>query len=180
MGGIGRPHVPHAGAFISTAAPQYGHGGGNRGKGTVSSHQDEGWHGLEQATSQREPWKRVTFAVPARSCRPSTFCVTSANGAKRRLQRASTSCARFGRQRATSCRRQSYHSQTVFGSRAKASGVASSSGRKSFQRPPGPRNVGTPLAAETPAPVRTVILAPRASRRASERRSSVNFDLAGC
>ena len=26
MGGIGRPHVPHAGAFISTAAPQYGHG----------------------------------------------------------------------------------------------------------------------------------------------------------
>src|ERR1044071_8361311 len=26
IGGIGRPHVPHAGAFISTAAPQYGHG----------------------------------------------------------------------------------------------------------------------------------------------------------
>jgi hypothetical protein len=26
MGGIGRPHVPHAGAFESTAAPQYGHG----------------------------------------------------------------------------------------------------------------------------------------------------------
>ena len=26
MGGIGRPHVPHAGAFIKTAAPQYGHG----------------------------------------------------------------------------------------------------------------------------------------------------------
>src|SRR6476469_4697110 len=26
MGGMGRPHVPHAGAFVSTAAPQYGHG----------------------------------------------------------------------------------------------------------------------------------------------------------
>jgi len=26
MGGIGRPQVPHAGAFVSTAAPQYGHG----------------------------------------------------------------------------------------------------------------------------------------------------------
>jgi hypothetical protein len=26
IGGIGRPHVPQAGAFISTAAPQYGHG----------------------------------------------------------------------------------------------------------------------------------------------------------
>jgi hypothetical protein len=24
--GIGRPHVPHAGAVISTAAPQNGHG----------------------------------------------------------------------------------------------------------------------------------------------------------
>jgi len=23
---MGRPQVPHAGAFISTAAPQYGHG----------------------------------------------------------------------------------------------------------------------------------------------------------
>jgi len=26
IGGIGRPHVPQAGAFISAAAPQYGHG----------------------------------------------------------------------------------------------------------------------------------------------------------
>ena len=55
-----------------------------------------------------------------------------------------------------SCRRQSYHSQTSAGSRANASGVASSSTRKCFQRPSAPLNVGTPLAAETPAPVITV------------------------
>src|ERR1700693_386061 len=82
--------------------PHQGQGGGSRGKGTVSSCQDEGRHFSEQATSQREPWNRVTFAVPARSCRPSTFCVTSANDSKRRLHSARTSCARLGRQRATS------------------------------------------------------------------------------
>src|SRR6266540_2724524 len=114
----------------------------------------------------------MTFSVPARSCSPSTFCVTTVKPGKRRLHAASTSWARLGRQRATSCRRQSYHSQTVLGSCANASGVASSSGRKSFQRPPGPRKVGTPLAAETPAPVRTVMRAPVESRRARDRRSA--------
>src|SRR5687767_7189534 len=36
-----------------------------------------------------------------------------------------------------------------------ASKLASSSGRNFFHRPSSPRNVGTPLSAETPAPVRT-------------------------
>jgi hypothetical protein len=56
-------------------------------------------------------------------------------------------------------RRQSYHSQTSRGSRRNAAGVASSSGRKLRHKPPLPRNVGTPLAAETPAPVTTVMRA---------------------
>lgn len=54
-------------------------------------------------------------------------------------------------------RRQSYHSQTSSGSLAKASGVASSSGRKLRQSPPGPLNVGTPDSAEIPAPVKATM-----------------------
>lgn len=45
-------------------------------------------------------------------------------------------------------RRQSYHSQTSSGLRAKASGVARSSGRKERHNPPVPRKVGTPLSAD--------------------------------
>src|SRR6187551_3416393 len=56
-------------------------------------------------------------------------------------------------------RRQAYHSHTRRGSRPNASAVASVSGRKFFHSPSGPRNVGTPLAAETPAPVSTVMRA---------------------
>src|ERR1039458_2104069 len=52
-------------------------------------------------------------------------------------------------------RRQLYHSHTSLGFLAKASGLASSSGLYSFQRPPAPRKVGTPLSAEIPAPVKT-------------------------
>jgi hypothetical protein len=37
--------------------------------------------------------------------------------------------------------------------------VASVSGVKFLQSPPAPRNVGTPLAADTPAPVNTVMRA---------------------
>src|SRR5688572_25525017 len=75
----------------------------------------------------------------------------------RALQRARTSCAGFGWQRAIRERRQSYHSQTSRGSRANEFGVARSSARKLRQRPSAPRKVGTPLAAETPAPVIAVM-----------------------
>ncbi len=57
-------------------------------------------------------------------------------------------------------RRQSYHSQTSFGSRRMRSGVARSSARYCFHNPVpqvSPRNVGTPLSADTPAPVSTAI-----------------------
>src|SRR5687767_9316519 len=67
-----------------------------------------------------------------------------------------TSCAAFGRQPAIFARRHAYHSHTRSGLRRNASGVAKSSARYWFQRPSCPRNVGTPLAAETPAPVRMV------------------------
>ena len=50
-------------------------------------------------------------------------------------------------------RRQLYHSQQSFGSRAKASGVAKSSCCNRRHKPPGPRKVATPLSAEMPAPV---------------------------
>jgi len=55
-------------------------------------------------------------------------------------------------------RRQSYHRQTRSGSLAKAPGVARSSGRYLLHRLScSPRKVGMPLAAEIPAPDRTVI-----------------------
>src|SRR5262245_20911363 len=44
------------------------------------------------------------------------------------------------------------------GSRAKASGVATSSILKFSQSPPGPRKVPSPLSADSPAPVRMTML----------------------
>ena len=80
--------------------------------------------------------------------------------------------SRLGWHPATCWRRQSYHSQTSDGSRRKAWGVASCSGRCVRQSPPGPRNVGMPLAAETPAPLITVIRDSGRSRAA--RRSTAD------
>src|SRR5581483_7326855 len=58
---------------------------------------------------------------------------------------------------ATRQRRHAYHSHTSFGLRRNAPGVARSSGRNFAHRPVCvSRKVGTPLSAETPAPVRTV------------------------
>jgi cysteinyl-tRNA synthetase len=67
-------------------------------------------------------------------------------------------------------RRQRYQRQTRSGSRRNASGVASSSGSYFSQRPLcASRKVGTPLSAETPAPVSTQTC--RASRSAPSRPS---------
>src|SRR5438552_7542150 len=70
---------------------------------------------------------------------------------------ARAKCAALGWASATSLRRHSYHSQTRRGLRRKARGVASSSGLYFAHRPVcASRNVGTPLSADTPAPVSTV------------------------
>jgi hypothetical protein len=148
---------------------QYGQRGGISGNVARSSRHRVGdaSHPRQQLTSQIEPWRRIVSSVPADSCKPSTFCVINLNCGKRRLQSASTRCASLGSQAAMSDRRQAYHSQTRRGSRPNASAVASVSGRKFLHSPPAPRNVGTPLAAETPAPVRTVI------RALADRRSQI-------
>jgi hypothetical protein len=99
---------------------------------------------------------RAIASANAASCKPSTFCVINLKFGNRRAHSASTRCAWFGLQAAISERRQAYHSHTKPGSRANASAVASASGRKFRHKPPAPRKVGTPLAADTPAPVRTV------------------------
>src|SRR5215472_4140699 len=61
-------------------------------------------------------------------------------------------------------RRHSYHPQTSLGSRRKAAGFASSV-TSNFSHSPVclSRNVGMPLSAETPAPVRTATLVARRS-----------------
>src|SRR5437867_4645199 len=58
---------------------QCGQFGGISGNGTVSSSHRGGDGGqlFQHCTSQIDPWNRITFRVPARSCSPSTFCVIS-------------------------------------------------------------------------------------------------------
>ena len=73
------------------------------------------------------PWSSTTLALPARRCRPSTFCVTSRNSGTRCLDRRERAVAGVGLRAARrSSRRNAYQSQTSFGLRANASGVASS------------------------------------------------------
>ena len=64
-----------------TTPPQWGHRGGRHGCGTVSSLQSsvpEG-HAFQQRTCQIDPCRRMSRSAPARSCKPSTFCVMSVN-----------------------------------------------------------------------------------------------------
>src|SRR5258706_2557588 len=68
---------------------------------------------------------------------------------------ARATCPGFGWIDAMIFFRALYHSQTSSGFRMKASKFASSSGLNFFQSPSSPRNVGTPLSAEIPAPVKT-------------------------
>src|SRR5215472_2128464 len=73
--------------------------------------------------------------------------------------------AGFGFAAATSWRRRAYHSQTRPGLRRNARGVARSSGLYFAHRPVwASRKVGTPLSAETPAPVNTATRLPEAKR----------------
>ena len=114
-----------------SGAPQCAQRGGRLGIGTVSSRRPARPRGQPRAhrTSQIDPCNRSTPVAPARSCRPSTFWVTSVVPGRVAVHRASTSCAALGWHAAIRCRRQSYHSHTSRGSRANASGVARSSGR---------------------------------------------------
>jgi hypothetical protein len=108
------------------------------------------------------PCSSVTFWLPARWCKPSTFWVMRTTPGTRASSAASALWPGFGAACFTSSRRQAYHSQTRRGSRANASGVASSCGSYRDQRPVwASRKVGTPLSAEMPEPVRTAT--PRAS-----------------
>ena len=123
-------------------------------------------NGSSRKAPRSNPCSRTRRCVPARMCRSSTFCVMTVHVFESRVHCASTSCAAFGWHDAIVARRHSYHSHTSAGSRANASGVARSSARNDRHSPPAPRNVGTPLAADTPAPVSTV------TRRASFRRAA--------
>jgi hypothetical protein len=69
---------------------------------------------------------------------------------------ANAKCPGFGCTVKTFLRRHSYHSQTSLGFLRNAAGVARSSGLKLAHNPVcASRKVGTPLSADTPAPVST-------------------------
>ena len=110
-----------------------------------------------QRTSQIDPWNSRMQELPADWWYPSTFWVTMTTWAV--SSRSATAWwAALKDAAAMSPRRQSYQRQTSSGSRLKASGVASSSGRYRLHRLScSPRKVGMPLAAEIPAPENTVI-----------------------
>src|SRR5437899_1913426 len=96
------------------------------------------------------------------------FCVINVNSGTMRSSRARAKWPGFGFTAETRSRRHAYHSQTSFGLRRNASGVANCSGEYFAQRPVrASRKVGTPLSAEIPAPVRTAI-------RFADRRRSIN------
>src|SRR5438094_307111 len=64
-------------------------------------------------------------------------------------------CPGFGCVEVITFLRALYHSQTRSGFRMNESKFANSSGLNFFQIPSSPRNVGTPLSADIPAPVKT-------------------------
>lgn len=117
-------------------------------------------------TRQMSPCSLMMLPLPARSCNPSTFCVTRVNlSFARRSSSTRARCPGFGCALWMIWRRQSYHSQTSLGSFAKAFGDASFSGEKFLHSPEGPRKVGIPLSAEIPAPVKATIRPVRRLRR---------------
>src|SRR3990167_1465638 len=110
---------------------------------------------LRHLTFHIFPCSSTIFLFPAFWGRPSTFCVINRNSGNLFSNLAITSCPLFGFKGLSNCLLQSYHSQTNFGLLSKASGVASSSALKFLHNPSSPLNVGTPLSADIPAPVRT-------------------------
>ena len=101
------------------------------------------------------PWISATRRDPAARWRPSTFCVTRRKSGLDASTAARAAWPGFGMQPRILCLRHWYHSHTSRGSAANAPGVASDIGSLRFHNPSGPRNVGTPLSADTPAPVST-------------------------
>src|SRR5574341_290064 len=98
------------------------------------------------------------FLLPASWCRPSIFCVTRVKLGFSFSRLTSALWLGFGFASFAIPLLQSYHSQTSLGSLWNASWLASSSDLYFLHNPSFPRNVGIPLSAEMPAPVRTTIL----------------------
>src|SRR3990167_10368668 len=113
---------------------------------------------LRHLTFHIFPCSSTIFLFPAFWGRPSTFCVINRNSGNLFSILAITSCPLFGFKGLSNCLLQSFHSHTSLGLDSKASGVASSSALKFLHNPSSPLNVGTPLSADIPAPVRTATL----------------------
>ena len=105
---------------------------------------------------QMLPCTRSTLRLPASSCSPSTFCVISVNWRVRCFEFSQRVMARVG----LDFRDQNAAAPVVpfpnqFRIAREGLGRCEISARCCFHRPSAPRNVGTPLSAETPAPVST-------------------------
>lgn len=126
----------------------------------------------EHRNAMMLPCRWTTSALPARSCRSSTFCVTTRTGALR------AHCARatwpaFGCAARTSPTRQRYQPQTRLGV-GRPARRAGQRHRVSAPTSPDrvPRKVGMPDSADIPAPVSTTTR--RAARAASTRSGGVS------
>ncbi len=104
------------------------------------------------------PCSSITWGLPARWCRPSTFWVMRVKWGNLAAICARAKCPALGETAFTRPRRQVYHSHTSRGLRRKACGVASSVGSYCAHSPVcASRKVGMPLSLETPAPVSTTM-----------------------
>ena len=146
-------------------APQCGQRGGRSSPGGAQAATTR--CSREHFTRAMLPCSSTRRRLPALACSPSTFCVASRKSGTRSSMRASARWPALGTMPASAARRDAYQSQTSFGLRANADGVASSRGSNFAHRPVcASRNVGTPDSAEMPAPVSTTTRVARRSARA--------------
>ena len=139
-----------------------------------------------QRCSNREPCRCARTRAPARSCRSSTFWVTTSGPGARCCQAATASCPGFGRRARTIRARHRYQDHTSAGSARNASSVASSSAENRSHRPVwASRNVGMPDSALIPAPESTTgrsaaATSARTASSASGSRSGAEAARTGC
>jgi len=101
------------------------------------------------------PWSLRTFRLPANSWRPSTFWVINVNFGIRFFQIGEGVVAGIGFHFGQDAAAPVVPIPNELGVAREGGGVARSWTRYCFQSPLASRKVGTPLSAETPAPVST-------------------------
>ena len=168
------PPRPAAPGRRSIGAPRW-----HRSEGNRSSRHDRGLPGIRPSNAARRWTHAATGSrVPARTMQVVDVLRDVRQRSCRCVHAASTRWAAFGARRNLS-RRHAYHSTPCAGRARMPLALPTASPVKLRHNPPADLNVGTPLAADTPAPVSTVTLAPRADPRREVQSPSRSFRVRG-